>query len=110
VPSAASVSSSTRAIRSNALRPKTLPLYREDGVAPPAAAVPGTSRMDLRAHGLLNPGPVHVNLPAAKLVEIALQRGEGVLASNGALVVRTGKHTGRAPRDKYTVRRPASQD
>jgi phosphoenolpyruvate carboxykinase (ATP) len=66
--------------------------------------------MDLRAHGLVNVGPVHANLPAAKLVERALQRGEGVLASNGALAVRTGKHTGRAPRDKYAVRRPPSQD
>ena len=64
--------------------------------------------MDLRSHGLINPGPVHANLSAAKLIELAVQRGEGSLASNGALVVHTGKYTGRAPRDKYVVRRPES--
>jgi phosphoenolpyruvate carboxykinase (ATP) len=66
--------------------------------------------MDLRAQGLDHPGPVHVNRPAAALIERAVERSEGVLASNGALVVRTGKHTGRAARDKYIVRRPASQE
>jgi phosphoenolpyruvate carboxykinase (ATP) len=66
--------------------------------------------MDWRAHGLSNPGPAHINRPAAALVERAVERSEGVLASNGALVVRTGKHTGRAARDKYIVRRTASRD
>jgi phosphoenolpyruvate carboxykinase (ATP) len=66
--------------------------------------------MDWRAHGLFNPGLVHLNRPAAALVERAIERSEGILASNGALVVRTGKHTGRAARDKYIVRRPSSQD
>jgi phosphoenolpyruvate carboxykinase (ATP) len=66
--------------------------------------------MDWRAHGLFNPGLVHVNRPAAALVERAIERSEGILASNGSLVVRTGKHTGRAARDKYIVRRAGSQD
>ena len=67
-------------------------------------------RMDLRLHGLIDPGPVRANLSAAQLVELALGRDEGILASNGALVVRTGKYTGRAARDKYLVRRASSQD
>ena len=36
---------------------------------------------------------VHANLVAPQLVAAALQRGEGVLSEDGALVVRTGSHT-----------------
>ncbi len=66
--------------------------------------------MDWRAQGLCNPGQAHINRPAAALVERAIERSEGVLAVNGALVVRTGKHTGRAARDKYIVRRAATEN
>ena len=44
---------------------------------------------------------VHINLPAARLVELAVQRGEGVLAANGALNCMTGERTGRSPKDKF---------
>src|SRR4051812_26400717 len=54
---------------------------------------------DLTSHGT-----VHQNLRSAALVEAALKRGEGTLAENGALVVRTGAKTGRSPDDKYVVR------
>ena len=43
------------------------------------------------------------NLGTAQLVEKALQRGEGILAADGPLVVETGKHTGRSAKDKFIV-------
>lgn len=49
---------------------------------------------------------VHKNLPTPKLIEMALSRGEGVLTERGALVARTGKYTGRTPKDKFVVRTP----
>lgn len=56
---------------------------------------------------ILHSGNVHFNLSAPELVEIALARNEGKLASNGALTVSTGKFTGRSPKDKYIVDEPS---
>ncbi len=47
---------------------------------------------------------VHHNLTPAELVEFAVRRGEGQLASTGAFRAITGVHTGRSPQDKFTVR------
>ncbi|MCS6789554.1 MAG: phosphoenolpyruvate carboxykinase (ATP) [Bacteroidia bacterium] len=47
---------------------------------------------------------VYANLPISELIEHTLREGQGALAENGALVVRTGEFTGRAPRDKFVVR------
>ena len=49
------------------------------------------------------------NLPVAALYERALSSGDAELAEGGALVVSTGAHTGRAPKDKYLVREPGSE-
>ena len=60
----------------------------------------------LRPHGLSGIGRVYRNLPVPTLTEMAVARGEGYLAPNGALVVKTGKFTGRSPKDKFTVDQP----
>ncbi len=45
----------------------------------------------------------------AQLYEHAMQRNEGILASDGAFVVRTGQFTGRSPKDKYIVREESTE-
>ena len=56
--------------------------------------------------GIINPKAVYRNFCPAKLIELALQRNEGSLTSTGALVVTTGKYTGRSPKDKFIVDTP----
>jgi phosphoenolpyruvate carboxykinase (ATP) len=67
----------------------------------------GTFGLD--AHGIEPQAAVWWNLPVAALYERALASGEAELAEGGALVVSTGAHTGRAPKDKYVVREPGSE-
>ena len=62
------------------------------------------------AQGLDPSGIVHWNLSAAELYEHAIRRDEGQMAAGGPLVVSTGVHTGRAPKDKFVVREPGSED
>jgi len=60
-------------------------------------------------HGIADTGDVYWNLPPAQLYEQALSRGEAQLAAEGPLVARTGKHTGRAPNDRFLVRESSSE-
>lgn len=64
----------------------------------------------LEALGIHDLGNVHWNLTMPQLVEAAIRRGEGVLASNGGLVAYTGKRTGRSPKDRFIVRNAATAD
>jgi phosphoenolpyruvate carboxykinase (ATP) len=64
----------------------------------------------LESHGVpATSKPVHFNLSAAALYEHAIRRQEGILASEGPIVCRTGAHTGRSPNDKFTVKEPSSE-
>jgi phosphoenolpyruvate carboxykinase (ATP) len=52
----------------------------------------------------------HRNLSTAELYEHAIRNAEGMIAAHGSLVVRTGQHTGRSPKDKFVVQEPSSVD
>ncbi len=60
--------------------------------------------------GIINATAVYRNLTPAQLTEHALRRGEGTLSNTGALVVKTGKYTGRSANDKFIVDTPAVHD
>ncbi|TYB80063.1 phosphoenolpyruvate carboxykinase [Maritimibacter fusiformis] len=60
----------------------------------------------LENQGITGLGNVYYNLIEPGLVEASLQRGEGHLGLGGTLLVETGKHTGRSPKDKFVVRTP----
>ena len=55
-------------------------------------------------------GKEFINLVPARLTEIALANGEGKLMDNGALLIETGKYTGRSPKDKFIVDTPDIHD
>ena len=62
------------------------------------------SRHGLEQQGFHNLNVAYWNLGTAQLLEHAIQRREGNLASGGSFVVRTGQFTGRSPKDKFIVR------
>ena len=63
--------------------------------------------MNTATETLTFPGiTIHTNLSTAELVERSLLRGEGCLASNGALCCDTGERTGRSPNDKFVEDTP----
>jgi phosphoenolpyruvate carboxykinase (ATP) len=63
-----------------------------------------TDELDVLSAG--RPGRLHWNLVPAKLVTMALGRGEARLSADGALVAETGRATGRSAEDKYVVDHP----
>jgi phosphoenolpyruvate carboxykinase (ATP) len=64
---------------------------------------------DLIKLGLTNLKAIHANLSPAQLYEEAIARKEVELSADGAVVAKTGQHTGRSPNDKYVVRDAATE-
>lgn len=64
----------------------------------------------LEKSGIINTKAIYRNLSPAELIEHALRRGEGKLSNTGALVVKTGKYTGRSAKDKFIVDTSAVHD
>ncbi|HEX8621164.1 MAG TPA: phosphoenolpyruvate carboxykinase [Allosphingosinicella sp.] len=62
------------------------------------------NRVPAKGLGIATEAELHWNLGTPQLVEQAVRRGEGLLAKDGPLVVRTGAHTGRSANDKFIVR------
>ena len=71
------------------------------------ATVPGQG--GLEDHGISGDGRVYWHPTTSQLYSHALARGEAALAEGGPLVVDTGEHTGRSPKDKFIVREPESE-
>ncbi|MCP9222304.1 phosphoenolpyruvate carboxykinase [Erythrobacter sp. LQ02-29] len=64
----------------------------------------------LADQGIRTDAEVRANLGTAELVERAVADNEGRLSKHGALVVETGKHTGRSANDKFIVRDGETED
>lgn len=58
----------------------------------------------LAALGLNLIQPIFYQLTPTELTTQSVKRGEGVLNDTGALVINTGKFTGRSPKDKFIVK------
>ena len=79
-------------------------------MSPDPATIRAKYAAALEGSGVRAGLPVYVNLPATALVEHAIRRGEGTLSMDGALIVRTGTHTGRSVEDKFVVDEPQTAD
>jgi phosphoenolpyruvate carboxykinase (ATP) len=70
---------------------------------------PTRGRVDLQEHGVAAAGRIVHNPTTALLYTAALKADIGMLAHGGPLVVDTGQHTGRSPKDKFIVSEPGSE-
>lgn len=65
---------------------------------------------NLDRHGLQNLRTVYWNLTPSALIEQVILLNEATMSNTGAIVVDTGKHTGRSPNDKFIVNRKSYAD
>ena len=60
--------------------------------------------------GVSGLGHVYYNLLEPALIEQSVKRGESKLGLGGTVLVETGKHTGRSPKDKFVVQSDLTRD
>jgi phosphoenolpyruvate carboxykinase (ATP) len=46
---------------------------------------------------------IHRNMSVESLIDLIEQKNEGIITKNGAILVKTGKYTGRSPDDRFIV-------
>lgn len=73
----------------------------------PTATIPTKNLLKL---GLRNTENIHYQLTPEELTQDTVRIGEGELNDTGALVIKTGKFTGRSPKDKFIVRDEITAD
>ncbi|HJM82073.1 MAG TPA: phosphoenolpyruvate carboxykinase (ATP) [Nitrospinota bacterium] len=66
--------------------------------------------LELAEIGFRNILNIHRNLSSAALIEEAVKREEGMLSHGGAFITKTGKYTGRSPKDRFVVKEASSKD
>ncbi|EGQ21463.1 phosphoenolpyruvate carboxykinase (ATP) [Mammaliicoccus sciuri] len=69
-----------------------------------------SAKIDDSLKSLLSGSNVTIQASVAELTEKAVAKGEAELSADGALAARTGKYTGRSPKDKFIVEDAVSKD
>jgi len=64
---------------------------------------------ELERSGFKTSGSIYRNLSSPVLYEHIIKKGEGVMAANGPVVMKTGVHTARAAQDKFIVKQAPSE-
>ncbi len=72
--------------------------------------MPGAPVAALEKSGITCTKVIHYQQSAEILSQQSVDRGEAVLNDTGALVIKTGKFTGRSPKDKFIVRDELTAD
>jgi phosphoenolpyruvate carboxykinase (ATP) len=79
-------------------------------VTHPIDDAPLHDALPLAGTGVRVAAALHANLTAPALVAHSLRKGEGRLSADGAIIVRTGVHTGRSVGDKFVVDEPSTTE
>lgn len=66
--------------------------------------------MELKYLNINTSKNINRNMSPAALIASAVRNGEGTLSDSGALVVKTGKYTGRSPKDRFIVTQNSVKD